>query len=95
MVAADTEFGHVIIGASTVSLDLAQMDVDIRMSNVWDIEAQTRLSPFGLMDVPVNADGTFGNGRTLEASFYGPNHEEVGGIFTTDELIGSFGAKRQ
>ena len=95
MVAGDTEFGHVVIGASTVSLDLAQMDVDVRMSNVWDIDARTRLPSFGLMDVPVNSDGTFGNGRTLEGSFYGPNHEEVGGIFTTDDLFGSFGAKRQ
>ena len=95
MVAGDLEFGHLIVGASTVTLDLAQMDVDVRMSNVWDTDARTRLPSFGLTDVPVRTNGTFGNGRTLEGSFYGPNHEEVGGIFTTDDLFGSFGARRQ
>ena len=95
MVAADTEFRHAIIGASTVQLDLARMNADVQMTNVTDIDAGTRLPSFGWTNVPVDADGTFGNGRTLEASFYGPNHEETAGIFTTRTLIGSFGAKRQ
>ena len=45
-------------------------------------------------DLHVNGDGSFGDRRTLQASFYGPNHEEAGGIFTTDALIGAFGARR-
>ncbi|MCY4004336.1 MAG: hypothetical protein OXF33_11595 [Rhodospirillales bacterium] len=95
MVAADTEFRHAIIGASTVQVDFARMDADVQMSNVWDIDARTRLSSFGWTDLPIDADGTFGDGRTLEASFYGPNHEEAGGIFTTSTLVGAFGAQRQ
>ena len=92
VVAADTEFRNAIIGASTVRVDLASMDADVQMTNVFDIDARTRLSSFGWTDLPIQANGTFGNGRDVIGSFYGPNHEEVGGIFTTRTLIGAFGA---
>ncbi len=95
MVAADTKFRNAIVGASTVKLNLARMDVDVRMSNVWDIDAGTSLSPFEWRGLPIQADGTFGDGQTLKASFYGANHEETGGIFTTSTLIGAFGARRE
>lgn len=94
MVAADIEFRHAVIGASTVRVDLAQMDADIQMTNVVDIDARTRLPSFGWTDIPIEANGTFGNGQTVMGSFYGPNHEEAGGIFTTNTLAGAFGAQR-
>ena len=94
MIAADTEFRNAIIGASTVRVDFARMDADVQMTNVVDIDARSRLPSFGWTDLPIDADGTFGNGRTVTGSFYGPNQEEVGGIFTTSTLIGAFGAKR-
>ena len=95
MVAADTEFRNAIIGASTVRVDLARMDADVQMTNVTDIDAHTRLPSFGWTGLPIQVDGTFGNGQTVMGSFYGPNHEEVGGIFTTRTLIGAFGATRR
>ena len=95
MVAVDTEIRSAIIGASTVRVNLAQMDADVQRTNVTDIDARTRLPSFGWTDLPIAADGTFGDGRTLEVSFYGPNHEEAGGIFTTNSMIGAFGASRQ
>ncbi len=95
MVAADTEFGHTIIAASTVRVDLDRMNADVQMSNVVDTDARARLPSFGWTDLSIQTNGTFGDGRTLSASFYGPDHEEVGGIFTTEELIGAFGAARQ
>lgn len=95
MVAADTQFRHAIIGASTVRVDLARMDADVQMTNVTDIDARTRLSSFGWTNLPIQTDGTFGDGRSLMGSFYGPNHEEAGGIVTTSTLIGAFGATRQ
>ncbi len=86
MVAIDTETRHQIMGASTVQLDLVRTDIDVRMTNVWDMDTRTRLSPFGWRDLSVQADGSFGNERkTVMGSFYGPNHEEVGGIFTTSK----------
>ena len=95
MIAADTEFRNAIIGASTVQVDLARMDANVQMTNVTDIDARTRLPSFGWTRLSIQANGTFGNGQTVMGSFYGPNHEEVGGIFTTSTLIGAFGATRQ
>lgn len=34
------------------------------------------------------------DGGSIEGSFYGPNAEEVGGVFDRDGIIGAFGAKR-
>ena len=31
---------------------------------------------------------------SIEGHFYGTNHQEVGGIFERDALIGAFGASR-
>ncbi len=95
MVAADIESRHRIIAASTVRVDLARMNADVQMSGVVDTDTRTRLPSFGWTDLPIQANGKFGDGSSLSASFYGPNHEEVGGIFTTDDLIGAFGANRQ
>ena len=43
-------------------------------------------------------DGTFssdsGTWGSVEGAFYGNNYEEVGGIFTTDQMTGAFGARR-
>ena len=44
-------------------------------------------------DLPVSADGRFGD-ATLQGSFYGPNHDEAGGVFDRDNLVGAFGTKR-
>ena len=43
-------------------------------------------------------DGRFGGGfddPTIEGRFYGPNHEEVGGIFQRNRIVGAFGAQRE
>ena len=45
-------------------------------------------------NLPVR-NGRFGEGfddPTIEGRFYGPNHEEVGGIFERNQIIGAFGA---
>lgn len=54
-------------------------------------------APMTWDDVPVLggrfSDGTGSN--SLEGTFYGDNHEEVGGIFERNQIIGAFGASRQ
>ena len=34
-------------------------------------------------------------GDSIQGTFYGPGHEEVGGIFERDSITGAFGAKRE
>ena len=52
------------------------------------------MSDLSWSSVPLRS-GTF-RASGLVGHFYGPNHEEVAGIFNRDEIItGGFGAKRQ
>ena len=41
--------------------------------------------------VPINMDGTFGKDGEVKGTFYGANHEEIGGTFNKDNIIGAFG----
>lgn len=51
-------------------------------------------APITWENVPMR-DGWFGTeDGSLSGSFYGPNHEEVGGAFERGGLIGAFGAER-
>lgn len=46
--------------------------------------------------VPVTDSGfqSATEGHSIQGSFYGPNHEEAGGIFESEQVLGAFGAKR-
>ena len=44
-------------------------------------------------DLPLN-DGKFGS-ESIQGAFYGPNHEEVGGVFSRDGALGAFGGTRE
>lgn len=63
-----------------------------------DVRLEPRLHPvmewYGL---PVQS-GRFSNERTtsgyIRGEFYGPNAEEVGGVFERNRIIGAFGARR-
>ena len=46
---------------------------------------------FSTYSSPFNCDFC---GRNIVGRFYGPNHEEVGGVFIRDDIVGAFGAKR-
>ena len=43
--------------------------------------------------LPIDDSGVF-SGTGIQGRFYGPNHEEVGGVFLRDMISGSFGASR-
>ena len=46
--------------------------------------------------IPLAADGTFESANSdIKGSFYGAGHEEVGGTFNRNNIIGAFGATRQ
>ena len=48
-------------------------------------------------DIPLTS-GSFQSGSgsdQISGQFYGPNHEEVGGVFERNQILGAFGAKRE
>lgn len=92
-----------ITGTSRVTLDLDPTPmVDVLLS--FD---DTSSIGFGDVDVvngrfdsvQIESDGTplprFRRSVYLHGSFFGPNHEEVGGVFRTEARSGAFGGKRE
>ena len=98
MTGADTQFLVPVVGTATVRVDFGDRDLDVALTRIVDTYDYVRLPDLHWPDVPIASDGTFQNSAyqtTLRGSFYGPAHQEVGGIFTTSTLVGAFGASRQ
>ena len=72
---------------------------DVAFTSLRDINAGTRLSDIRWDDLRVVGDSfsqpknSFGD--YLHGQLYGPNHEEVGGVFEHGDISGAFGGKRQ
>lgn len=87
-------------GHATLTYDFMNENIDVLLSNIQnsqpDVDGRQIYPNMTWHNLPVR-DGRFGanfDDPTLEGRFYGPNHEEVGGIFERNQIIGAFGAKR-
>ncbi len=90
-----TEVSNVIQGDAAVSAELSQagaMWVDVAFSDIRDLNSGTSLSDMNWTDLSVT-NGSF-DGGTIEGSFYGPQHQEVAGVFERNNVLGAFGARR-
>ena len=86
-------FGNLVTGAATVSIpSFAQPAVDIALTGIADASTGKRHGDIRWNGVSLSG-GAFSSG-TLSGHFYGPNHEEVGGIFLRNQISGAFGASR-
>ncbi len=96
MVGGSVSDRSLVRGDATLTLDMAQMAMDVAFTNIRN--AGTGQSQEDMMwDGLAVTNGTFGTGSqgdSIQGQFYGPNHEEVGGIFERDYIIGAFGAGR-
>ncbi len=89
--------GNVIQGDATINLDFSESNVDVSFTNIYDLNTRRQRNDMNWMDIPA-ADGTFGEGfgaNQIYGQFYGPSHEEVGGVFERDNIVGAFGAKKE
>ncbi len=87
------EPGAPVTGDSRLTFDFARNDLDVALTGIRS-DNGTAYTDLTWEDVPVT-QGQFGSSGGLSGTFYGPNHEEVGGVFERDQMIGAFGAKRQ
>lgn len=86
-------------GDATIAFEFDAMTVDVLFSNITYV---TTGADFRGGDIPFNGiqvgNGAFTD-RTATAHiagrFYGPAHEEVGGVFTWPTALGAFGARKQ
>ena len=91
----DASVSNVIQGEAAVSGELSRggdLSVDVAFTNIRDLSSGDSLADMSWADISVT-DGSF-DGRTIEGSFYGPQHEEVAGVFERNYIVGAFGARR-
>lgn len=88
---------HALQGEATIDFQLDAMTVDVSLSNITTVGSGEERPGVRFSDVPVS-NGAFTD-RTATAHvagrFYGPAHEEVGGVFTHPTALGAFGARQQ
>ena len=76
--------------------DLSNPMVDVEFSRVRNLVAGTSyddMSWTGMRPTQGRFEGGAGT-RTIQGQFYGADHQEVGGTFTHDSILGAFGAGR-
>ena len=80
-----------------VEVDFNNMDADVTFSNINELYARDSIiGSWTWTDIPID-NGTFSQGSgsdQIEGRFYGSSHEEVGGIFEREDVVGAFGARR-
>ena len=94
MTGLDMEFGNAVQGDAAVTVDFARNDAGVAFTNVKDLGTRSGLPSMEWSGLAIGADGKFG-ASDLRATFYGPGHAEVGGVFERNEIVGAFGAKRE
>ena len=82
-------------GDATLNFNLDDMTIDVVFTKVMNLTTRDDFPDLRFDDVPVSS-GTFTN-RTdtahIAGRFYGPAHEEVGGVFTYPTALGAFGGR--
>lgn len=94
MTGVDLEFLNAVQGDAAITVDFAAANADVAFTNIQDLDAKTGLASMLWSDLAITEDGSFG-ATDIKGTFYGPGHEEVGGIFERNEIVGAFGAKRR
>ncbi|MDE0386795.1 MAG: hypothetical protein OXI22_23135 [Defluviicoccus sp.] len=75
--------------------DFARPDVDVALTGIRDAGGRAR-TDLRWRDISM-VRGHFrvrDNAGSVEGRFFGPDHNEVGGIFRRDRLVGAFGGSR-
>lgn len=92
-------------GAANLEVDFAAGSLDATFSDITDIATGERIADIAFTGVELTLDtraaaafdlpSAKGTDTYFNAHFYGPDNEEITGVFGKDTLIGAFGTKRQ
>ena len=92
---ASSAVSNVVQGDAAISAELSNlgdMSLDVEFSNIKDLNTGGSIADMTWTDLPV-VGGSF-ESTTIEGSFYGPQHEEIAGVFERNLVVGAFGARR-
>ena len=101
MVGIDTtnpaELTHHVEGDASLTFEMATSEIDLALTEIVSREGGRSYPDITFDNISVQ-NGTFAAGpdssNMVEGQFYGPNHEEVGGVFERNQILGAFGAKQ-
>lgn len=101
-----SRFPSPIQGDAEVVYSLAQESLSLTFSNVYNLSTEAELADMMWPVIPVK-EGIFSSrhftpsqyvhGDAVSGTFYGPDHEEVGGTFysASRKALGAFGGFRE
>ena len=88
-----SSLGREVTGDAEMTANLAAATLDLAFTNIAD-SSGSRSGDIRWSSVSMR-DGEFSSGGGLEGRFYGPNHEEAGGVFERSGIAGAFSLARQ
>lgn len=94
---ASTQRAHTVEGDAEITMaDFRDPQIDVSFRNIYDADG-ARYADMTWNDLPLVAGGfqRGSNRDSIEGKYYGPNHEEIGGIFERNRILGAFGAERR
>ncbi len=94
MAGVGVSMGERVEGAAMLDIrEFSQPAVDVSFSEItYSVTGDTH-PPIEWNGLPIDNARIF-NSNGSRGRFYGPNHEEVGGVFLKDIISGAFGASR-
>ena len=84
--------GAEVAGNAAMTVDLGGAALDLEFTNIAELMSGAGVGDISWQDVPMQ-EGSFSDDG-LDGRFYGPNHEEAGGVFERDGVVGAFSLKR-
>ncbi|MDE0176292.1 MAG: transferrin-binding protein-like solute binding protein [Defluviicoccus sp.] len=96
---ASASRGQVLLGDADVTVDLgaSAMTADVEFTGIANTESGARLDDMAWRGIAVEEGGFArrdADDDTISGRFFGPNEEEVGGVFERDGIAGVFGGRR-
>lgn len=84
--------GPYVAGNATLRANFSRGDVDVSFTNIFDFETGGSVNDMTWHGLSMNSGRFSGSG--IEGRFFGPAHEEAGGVFDRANILGSFGVRR-
>ena len=88
-----SSLGAEVTGDAELTADLSASTLGLAFTNIAD-RSGARSGDIRWQDVPMR-NGAFTGTGGLKGRFYGPHHEEAGGVFERDGIAGAFSLGRQ
>ena len=85
--------GRPVIGDTTLTANFQASSVDVAITGI--AERQTGRSYADMRWTGIRMSGGAFRATGIDGRFYGPNHEEAGGVIDNNGIAGAFSAKRQ